>query len=59
MREISQRGTSIMWKSRRRTRQMLSRKMKCSLRNYKMTMKSSRVSTSQMKSQDEKLENLR
>jgi hypothetical protein len=32
-----------MWKSRRRTWHKLSRKIKCSLRNYRMKMRSSRV----------------
>jgi len=43
MRDISRRGKNIMWKSRRRTRQRLNRKIKNSLKNYKMRMKSSRV----------------
>ncbi len=42
-REISRRGINIMWKSRGRTGQSLSRKIKCSLRNCRMRMRSSRV----------------
>jgi hypothetical protein len=41
--EIFRRGISIMWKSRGRTGQRLSRKIKCSLLNYKMKTRSSRV----------------
>jgi hypothetical protein len=44
-REISRRGISIMWKSRGRTRLRLSKKIKYSLRNYKMRMRSSSVAS--------------
>jgi hypothetical protein len=42
-RENSRRGIRIMWKFGRRIRQRLSRKIKYSLRNYMMRMRSSRV----------------
>jgi len=42
-RETSRRGISIMWKFGRKTWQRLSKKLKCSLINYKMRMRSSRV----------------
>jgi hypothetical protein len=41
--ETSKRGISIMWKSRGRIGQKLSKKLKCSSRNRKMRMRSSRV----------------
>jgi len=37
------RAISIMWKFGRRTRQKLNIKIKCSSRNHRMRMKSSRV----------------
>jgi hypothetical protein len=42
-RDISIRGINIMWKFGGITRQRLNRKIKCSLRNYRMKMKSSKV----------------
>jgi hypothetical protein len=42
-REISKRGISIMWKFRGRIGLRLSRKIKYSLKNYRMRMKSLRV----------------
>jgi hypothetical protein len=42
-RKISKRGINIMWKSGGRIKHRLSKLIKCSLRNCKMRMKSSRV----------------
>ncbi len=41
--KIFRRDINIMWKFGRRIGHRLSRKLKCSLRNYKMRMRSSRV----------------
>jgi hypothetical protein len=37
------RGINIMWKSKGRTRQRLSKRLNGSLKNYRMRMRSSRV----------------
>jgi hypothetical protein len=41
--ETSIRGINIMWKSRGRIGLRLNRRLKCSQRNYRMRMKSSKV----------------
>jgi hypothetical protein len=43
MREISRRGIGGMWKSRGKIRHMLNRRLKCSLRNYRMKIRISKV----------------